>query len=304
MSRSAISLQAFLLTVLIATGVSAGMAGWMVTRASVPGIVTPHPASGVFKSVLPRILETGVIRAGYLAYSPLCVVDPTTRKVSGIFAEALEDIAARAGLRVEWVEEVGFGSMIEGLNLGRYDIMPCGVAGTPVRARQATFTRPLIYSTMKAWARPDDTRFARGLAAIHDPSIVIGGLDGSMAFAVAKADFPETKTLALPNLTAESQVLLDVVHKKTDVTLTDPYQVQLFLKQNPGTLVAVGEKPVSLFPDVMLLPAGDFAFRAFLDAGIEELTNLGVVERLVQKYSLEPGTFLLLRPPYRTEVSP
>ncbi len=296
MSHPILSWKSLVLTVLVAAGVSAGVVGWIVPRGGVS-----IQANGVFKSVLPRILETGVIRAGYIAYPPLCVVDPTTHAVSGIFAEALENIASRANLKVEWVEEAGFSSMVEGLNLGRYDIMPCGVWGTTVRAQRATLTRPFVYSSIKAWARQDDTRFAQGLAAINDSSITVGGLDGSMSLAIAKMDFPEAKTISLPNLTSESQVLLDVVHKRADVTFTDAYQAQLFVKQNPGTLVQVGTKPVRVFPNVMMVPMGDFAFRSFLDAGIEEITNLGLAERLIQKYAPEPGTFLFLRSPYRID---
>ena len=68
------------------------------------------------QSDLQSIKKSRVIRAGYVSNPPSSIIDPNTHKVTGIFAEAIEGIASRANLTVEWTEEVGFGSMIEGLN--------------------------------------------------------------------------------------------------------------------------------------------------------------------------------------------
>src|ERR1039458_10684502 len=69
-----------------------------------------------------RVLKRGVIRAGYAIYPPASFKDPNTGKISGICVDVLEEAAKNLGLKVEWTEEVPWGTMIEGLQNERYDI--------------------------------------------------------------------------------------------------------------------------------------------------------------------------------------
>ena len=65
------------------------------------------------------------MRCGYVSNPPSCIVDPNTGQLGGIFVDSIEAIGEELGIRIEWTEEVGFGSMIEGLVTGRYDAVPC-----------------------------------------------------------------------------------------------------------------------------------------------------------------------------------
>ena len=98
-------------------------------------------------STLDQVIQTRIIRAGYVSNPPSCIIDPNTSKVSGIVADAFEKLAEKASLKVQWVEEVGFGSMIEGLDARRYDAVPCAIWPNAARATKADFSRPLFYRT-------------------------------------------------------------------------------------------------------------------------------------------------------------
>ena len=116
-------------------GLAVGLS--VVTAAVTSKMLVPHRGpSAVAKQLnnLTDILSSGVIRAAYVSNPPSCIIDPNTGKVSGIFAEVIETIAKNAGLKLEWTEEVGFGSMIEGLAANRYDIVPCAIWPTASRA--------------------------------------------------------------------------------------------------------------------------------------------------------------------------
>ena len=73
------------------------------------------------KSVYSRVVESGKIRCGYIPYEPGLIKDPNTGKFSGIMHDTIEEIAKSLNLKVEWTEEVGWGTMIEGLERDRYD---------------------------------------------------------------------------------------------------------------------------------------------------------------------------------------
>src|SRR5579883_2636375 len=66
-------------------------------------------------STYARVVHSGKLRCAYIVYPPVCIKDPSTGKLSGIAIEALELVAKKLGLSIVWVEEVGPGTMIQGL---------------------------------------------------------------------------------------------------------------------------------------------------------------------------------------------
>src|ERR1700722_11275546 len=74
------------------------------------------------ESLYDRVIRTGKIRCSYFVYNPICIKDPVTGKLSGIGVDALELVAKKLGLTVEYGEEVGLETLIEGLKTRRYDL--------------------------------------------------------------------------------------------------------------------------------------------------------------------------------------
>ncbi len=191
------------------------------------------------ESAYDRVLRTGVIRVGYLTSPPGVIRDPNTGKMSGIAVEALDQAAANLQLKVEYVEEVQWGTMIEGLQTGRYEVaMMCWA--NAARARQADFSLPLFYSAVNAYARPDDKRFAGGLeAAMKDPSVRIATVDGDVMETLAESLYPGTKTFSLPQNADVAQLMRAVTTKKADVDFEEAASAHYFMEHNPGTLTKV-----------------------------------------------------------------
>jgi polar amino acid transport system substrate-binding protein len=251
-------------------------------------------------STLDTVIKNGVIRAGYVSNPPSCIVDPNTGKVSGVMSETFEKLAQKASLNVEWVEEVGFGSMIEGLNTGRYDAVPCGIWVTAERSRTADFTRPLYYSGIGVYVRSDDTRFDKDLSQINSPDVRIATIDGEVAQSIANTAFPRAKEVGLPQLSEISIMLLNVKTGRADVAFVESYAAYEFVRNNPGSLRNIAaEKPFRIFPNTILVRKGDSAFRRFLDNALGESINLGIVDELLKKYEPQPGTFYRTVLPYQ-----
>ena len=254
------------------------------------------------QSVYDRVMKSGTIRCGYTIYPPYCMKDPNTGKLSGISIDILEVAGKNLGLKIDWAEEVGWGTIIEGLETNRYDLVPTGVWPNANRGKHASFSIPISYSGLEVYVRPDDSRFTNNLQAINSDAVTIATTDGCRVLDIAKNRFPHAHRLTHPDMTDESQLLLDVANHKADVTFADPTTVARFLKNNPGQIKSITTKPIEIEPNTMMFKIGEPAFKSVLDTALTELINNGYVDQVLNKYVYEPkrGVYYRLAAPYQT----
>jgi len=247
-----------------------------------------------------RVIKAGKIRCGYVIYPPGSIKDPNTGKLSGIFVESLEAAAQNLGLKIEWKEEVGWGSMIEGLETDRYDMICSPVWANTTRGKLVDFSIPLFYSGIGIYVRQDENRFTGTLKAINSEAVKIATIDGEMSDIIARSQFPKAQRVSLPQLSDVSQILLNVAQRRADVTFAEPYFGYQFLKNNPGTVKNLAiQKPVRVFGNTMMFKRGQVEFKAMLDTALQELLNSGFVDELLDKYETFPGAFYRGAYPYR-----
>lgn len=287
--NSALSLSLIISLVIIAL-VSAGC------RQNTGGV-----AANSTPSLYDRVTQSGKIRAAYVVAEPFVMKDPNSGKLSGIFVEALEQAGKNLGLQIEWAEEASWGTMIEGLQANRYDLVSSGIWANSSRAKQVDFTIPLVYSGIGVYVRPNDNRFTGNLNAINSETVKIATIDGEMSDIISKTDFPKTQKESLPQLSDVSQVLLSVSQGKADVTFMQPFNAEQFLKSNPGTLKNIAaERPIRVFGNTMIFKPGEVQFKTMLNTALEELLNSGEIDRLIDKYETVPGGFYRVGLPYRS----
>jgi len=260
-------------------------------------------AGGNTQSDFERIVQSGKIRCGYVSNPPSCIIDPNTGEVSGIFVDVLNEIATSAELEIEWTEEVGFGSMIEGLLASRYDIVPCAIWPSAARAKEADFSEALFYSGVCAYVRKGDTRFTNNLQLINSPDVKIATMDGEMAEAIADTDFPKAQRVEVPQLSEISTMLLNVAQGKADVTFVETFFAYEYLQNNPDSVENITpDAPLRVFPNTVLLGNSQPDLRSFLNVALEQQLNLGTVDRMIDKYEPAPGIFFRRRVPFRTSA--
>jgi len=276
---------------------SAAITSWTMHK-------TDTRSAATVTSDLDNIVKRGTIRAGYVSNPPSCIIDPNTKRVSGIVADTIETVAKSAGLKVEWTEEVGFGSMIEGLRANRYDIVPCAIWPTAARAREADFTRALFYSGVNAYVKPGDSRFSnKDYSVLNSPQVRIATIDGELAETIAKADFPKAQRLGQPQMAEITTMLLNVKEKKADVAFVESYFAYQFLQKNPGSIKKmIPDRPLRVFPNTIVLRRGQSEFKAFLDTALTEQLNLGTIDTLLDRYEPEHGIFYRAIAPYAADL--
>jgi len=253
------------------------------------------------KNVLEKVLETGKIRAAYTLYPPGCMQNKETGELYGIFVETIEKVGQEMNLEIEWVEPVGWGTQIEGLNNDRYDILGSSVWANPKRAKFAYLSDPLYYSPISVFVRKDENRWndIESWSILNDSDIKISTIDGGTGEVIVRNNFPKATTIPLPQMTEFSQSFMDVVHKKADLLLLEPYYGFKFLESNPNSIKDISKgKPLRMFGNCYMIKQGEDELQKAINVIVEDLHNSGFIEDLVKKYEEYPNTIVRVSKPY------
>ena len=249
-----------------------------------------------------RVMKSGKIRCAYALRPPMLTKNLTDGKFSGIGYDITEEVAKRLSLDVEWVEEVGFGTIIESIKTGRVD-MGCGVYWqNAARARFIQFSKPFYYEIASVYKRADDPRAFSSYEELNRPEHAFSSIDGGTLTLITQRHFPKAKEKTLPELSPLSETIEDMLAKKADFVVQPTLTAKDFLEKRPGTIVQVIEnQPIAYYPVVLFLPAEDIQFKTMIDAALTEIEYDGTLSKIIEKHGLE-NDVLKLQKPQKTGV--
>ncbi len=115
-----------------------------------------------------RVMRTGVLRCGYIPYAPAVIIDPNTKRFSGLIPEVMAEAGRLLDLKIEWTEELGFGTTVDALKGGRVDAICIGFWENPAEGRHVFFSRPMYYSPVYPYVRANDHRFDKDVGLPMD----------------------------------------------------------------------------------------------------------------------------------------
>ncbi|MEI9943952.1 MAG: transporter substrate-binding domain-containing protein [Chitinophagaceae bacterium] len=251
-------------------------------------------------SVYERVLKDSVIRCGYTIYPPGCIKD-SAGKLRGVFVETLEKAASDLGLKVEWVEEVGWDTQIQGLENDRYDMIGSSVWSNPKRAKLTTLTIPLYFSPIDIYTRIDDNRFdnVSDWSLLNDPKYRISVVDGATGDVIRKTRFPKATAVSLPENTDFGTSFLDVVNRKADFLLLEPYQASKFIQNNGYKVKDISKtRPLFIFGNSYMFKRNQPEFEHMLNTELQNLINNGFVDDLLIRYEIFSNSFLRVQKPF------
>ena len=253
------------------------------------------------ESVSDRVIRTQTLRCGYAIYDPSFMKDANTGAMSGMFYDLTEELGKRLGLKVEWAEETGYGTIAEGFRSNKYDAFCGAVWPTPDRVKGGMFTIPIFYNIVGVLVRKDDTRFDSDYMKLNSPEYTVAVRDGDITHSIAKSRFPNAKQVAIPDLSLTEQQLMEVSLGKADATFNDPYMMYRYNQANPDKQlkdVAAG-KPLKYFPVTYMLPPADAQLKQMFDVALGELIAEGIVDDIIKKYEKEGSINLRVAKPYQ-----
>jgi polar amino acid transport system substrate-binding protein len=254
----------------------------------------PVAAEAKKETVYERVMRTGTIRCGYTPYSIGFIKDPNSGAMSGIYYDVVNELAKNLSLKVEWVEEVGWGTQVEGVSTGRFDMICSPTSLNAGRTRAADFSIPLYYSPVHIWAATasKDKYAGQPNTALNNADVRISVMDGEQTSTFARNYFPQVKQVSLPQTAQFSDLMLQVTTGKADITFAEPYAVNEYLEHNPDTMVQVSQKPLVIVPNIILMKNDEFAFKELIDNGLRELFNTGFMDTAISKYEKYPNSYV------------
>jgi ABC-type amino acid transport substrate-binding protein len=272
--------MSFFATVVVAVVVSIAVVYFMPPRGAV---MVPAKQK---ESVYDRVMRTGTIRCGYGVSPPVLVQNPNTKEISGLDYDIWQEIGKELDLKVEFVEEAGWGNFIEGLRGSRYDAFCSELWPDPARTKYLTLTAPVIYSFLLTYVRVDDRRFDGHFDRINAVDVTIPAIEGDVSVAISKDRFPRAKIYALPQTATISDMMMAVQSKKADVIFLDQGMIALFEAQNPGVLREVKNVPPAfVFGSRFGVNIGEIEFRDMIDVALRKIIDDGRMEKMARQYS-------------------
>lgn len=247
-----------------------------------------------------RVMRTQTLRCGYVVYPPAMMKDPNTGKMSGIFYDISEKMGERLHLKIEWIE-INFPTMVEDLKMGRYDAHCVSGWGSAILAPYFSITRPLYYSVINPFVRIDDNRFDENKEAINNSSVRISTIDGTGTAVFADQSFPKAQRIAMPQDTAYSLTILNVMNKKADVVLVENSLAAEFMAKNPNAIRAVKlDKPLRTYGNGFMVGIHEQELLSMLDMTLSEMLGAGEIDDILAKYDNNDNfpVFLPVAAPY------
>ncbi len=225
-----------------------------------------------------HIQETGVWRVGLdPSFPPFEILDGTTQRLVGLDVDLAEAIAARWGVRVEFVG-VGFDELMDAVSARRID---AAVSALPViehRTRDVAFSDPYIEAGT-VLAVPLDSTIA-GTADLAGKRVAVEW--GSTGDAEARRLMRDLEGRLTPVVRESVNAALDaVLAGEADAALVDA--ISLALHPAADRLRTAGE-PLISDPYVIVLPVGAPNLLAEVNAALAALKADGTLDRIYDRW--------------------
>jgi polar amino acid transport system substrate-binding protein len=197
--------------------------------------------STCFAQKLPDLGGKKIIAATENSFPPLDSLDPKTGKGIGWEYDAVNEIARRLNLKVEW-RISSWDAMIQSVRDGQFDIAMNGITITEQRKAQVDFSIPYMNAKMYMLVRASETRFSDAASFHANPKLIAGAQPGTTSFYETAKSLLGTKDVS-PRMklfdtfgaTAQALRTGDV-----DVVLSDASAASSYIKQYPNTFKIVG----------------------------------------------------------------
>lgn len=237
--------------------------------------------------LLERIDRLGELHAAYGVYPPFTMEDPSTRAVSGLSVDLIQEIAKQLGVRVVW-HRLNWNTMAADLKRGEYDVIADPIFQTIPRAREFAFSEPYSYfADGVGVVGINEKRFAT-LADVDAPNVTVAVGQGWASETLLRARFSNARILAVDTSTDLLQVFNEVLAGRADIAIADGGNARRFVDQHSGRAKALWlDDPPAFMPAGFALRPDDSRGATFLTVAILNLRSTGVLDSIAARYGLE-----------------
>lgn len=213
--------------------------------------------------VLDDVLKRKSLRVGVAEFTPWTVRTESGELIGfeiDLARKLAEDMGVNADFRV-----YSWNDIINALQLGEIDIIAGGMAITPARALQVSFSRPVATSGVGIATNTEMTADIETLADLNDASITITTVSDSLAAGVANRLFTDAnvQVFAGPG-PAETEVLEGRAH----AYLATMPEVRFLALRNSRTVDMPISEPLLASSEALAVRKGEQELLNFLNAWV------------------------------------
>lgn len=243
-------------------------------------------AGALHAAELPDMTGKKMLAVTENAYPPLNFSDPSTGKGIGWEYDAVNEIAKRLNLEVEWSLS-SWDIMIQAVKEGQFDIGMDGITINDERKQQIDFSDPYMRQEMFMLVRADESGFSTAAQFSANEKALAGAQAGTTGFYTAvyelldgKEDNPRIKLLETFAALTQALKIGDI-----DVVLTDGTAGQGLIDANPGSFKLIGD--AMGVEDFGFIFAKGSEFTAPVNAALQQMKADGTIDALNKKWLLD-----------------
>ncbi|MDB5935958.1 MAG: cystine transporter substrate-binding protein [Massilia sp.] len=209
-------------------------------------------------------------------YPPFNFKDPKTGELAGYDADVARLLAAKLGLKPEFVS-TEWAAILAGLGAGKYDVIVSQVGITPKRLEAFDFSEPYTYSSPQLIVRKDERATYATLAALKGKRLGVG--QGSVFEQQARA-VPGIEVKSYP---AAPENLQDLAVGRIDAALNDSLMVA-YLLSNSKLPVKAGARVGNVERMGIPFQKGNPQFKAAVDKALADAAADGSLKKISVKW--------------------
>lgn len=220
------------------------------------------------------------------AYPPLQFVDPKTGTPVGWEYDAMNEIAKRLNIKVEYLN-TSWDAMIQAVSDNQYQIGMTGITINDERRQKVDFSQPYMRSEQFMLVRSDETRFSDAKSFGESKDTLVGAQPGTSNFYVAVYNVLDgneqnarIKLFETFGATIQALKTGDV-----DLVLTDSTAGKGYVDASGGALKLIGG-PLGAEDFGFIFPKGSDLV-AHVNAAIAALKADGTLDALDKKWFLD-----------------
>lgn len=234
-------------------------------------------------STLDTIRSTGRINVCYINYPPWNIKDAATGEVSGVYVEAIELVAEKMGVALNF-EESTWGNIVPDLTTRRCDVNIAATFPLIERAYGGTiFTKPLGVIGNNGIVKTGDTRFSV-IEDLNNENIIIAVTEGEQGHIYAQKYLPKAQF----HIISSADIALaftEVAVGRADVALGDSWIIDQYLEANPyATVEKLLDEPYTISAFTWAVREGDQEWLSFLNNALGVLERNGELDKFMKKY--------------------
>jgi len=235
-----------------------------------------------------RVLKSETIRCGYATWPPSISKDPNTGEMSGYSYDVMNAVGAKLGLKIDWAEEIGWGTAEQAIASHKIDVMCADVCLDAKRTRAVWYSTPFTHNPIYTFVRKEDVRFDDSIEPLNSEKMKLAVLPNTILDYAAREKYPLAQSFDVNDLGGNIDVIMAVTTGKVDASFNNVYSIEQFNKNNGDPLKIVGE-PVRYCHGGFLLPQDDMKLKQMIDSAIYELNGSGELRGILAKNSPDDG---------------